>query len=284
VTKCLPQLRRFYTDHERLGPLDVNKVERPIPGPTLRATLGDVAEITFLNQIDVLDYGNSLDRYETATGDLAVPGAGCDSVTTPRGYPQIGIDSTTQKPIFDSMPNCFHGSSSANLHFHGTHTNPNSTGDDVFVEVRPSPRVNGMPVVTGASVKQDFGAFFQQCRALLQANNLNQWPVNWQSNPALQHWALGTDSPGFKARRRCSRSSMRACRRLRKNLTRARSGRSTMGRMRKGTGPSTTSAPSRIVLYYPPGPARTTATNPSWGKRPAPTGTTRISMARPRSM
>ena len=54
VTNCLPQLRRFFQDHESRGPLDINKVERPIPGPTLRATLGDVVEITFLNQIDLL--------------------------------------------------------------------------------------------------------------------------------------------------------------------------------------------------------------------------------------
>ena len=199
VTNCLPQLRRFFQDHESAGPLNINKVERPIPGPTLRATLGDVVEITFLNQIDLLDYGNSLDRYQHAT-DLSAPGAGCDSVTTPGGYPQIGTDSKG-KPIIDSWPNCFHGSSTANLHFHGTHTNPNSTGDNVFVEVRASPRENGMPVVTGASVKQDFDAFFDRCRALLQINSLIQWPVTWQTNPALQHWALGPDSPGFKSQK-----------------------------------------------------------------------------------
>jgi FtsP/CotA-like multicopper oxidase with cupredoxin domain len=199
VTNCLPQLRRFYQDHENLGPLDINKVERPVPGPTLRAILGDVVEITFLNQIDLLDYGNSLDRYEHATGDLTTPGAGCDSVTTPGGYPQIGKDPTTNQPVFDTWPNCFHGSSTGNLHFHGTHTNPNGTGDDVFVEVRASPRVNGVPVVTGASFKQDFDAFFQQCKTLLQANSLNQWPVTWESNPALQHWTRGPDSPGFKS-------------------------------------------------------------------------------------
>jgi FtsP/CotA-like multicopper oxidase with cupredoxin domain len=199
VTNCLPQLRRFYQDHENLGPLDINRVERPVPGPTLRATLGDVVEITFLNQIDLLDYGNSIDRYENATGDLTAPGAGCDSVTTKGGYPQLFGSPDPVHPIIDSMPNCFHGSSTGNLHFHGTHTNPNSSGDDVFVQVRPSPRVNGVSVVTGAGVKSDFDAFFQQCKSLLQSNSLNQWPVTWDSNPALLHWTKGPDSPGFKS-------------------------------------------------------------------------------------
>ena len=65
--------------------------------------------------------------------------------------------------------------------------------------MRASPRVSGLPVVTGASVKQDFDTFFQQCKALLQANSLNQWPVTWESNPGLQHWTRGPSSPGFKS-------------------------------------------------------------------------------------
>ena len=198
VTKCLPQLRRFYQDHESLGPLDIDKVRRPVPGPTLRATVGDIVQLTFLNQIDLLDYGNSIDRYETAKGNLSAPGAGCDAVTTPGGYPQLGTDAQG-KPVFDSMPNCFHGSSTGNLHFHGTHTNPNTTGDDVFLGVRPSPRVKGVPLVTAAYVKNDFDAFFAQCKSLLQANSLNPWPVNWQSNGGLQHFTLGPDSATFRS-------------------------------------------------------------------------------------
>ena len=39
----------------------------------------------------------------------------------------------------DTFPDCFHGSSTGNIHFHGTHTNPNGTADNVLLEIRPSP-------------------------------------------------------------------------------------------------------------------------------------------------
>ena len=38
------------------------------------------------------------------------------------------------------MPNCLHGSSTSNLHFHGTHTTPNTTGDNILLFVRPALR------------------------------------------------------------------------------------------------------------------------------------------------
>lgn len=116
ITNCLPQLRRLYQDHENLGPLDINAVHRPVPGPTLRASLGDVVQLTFLNQIDPLDYGNSIDRWQQATGDLAAPGVGCDSVTAADGYPNVGTDPVTKKPVIDTMPNCFHGSRIGRAH------------------------------------------------------------------------------------------------------------------------------------------------------------------------
>ncbi len=202
---CQPQLRRFYTDKESSGPLDPNAIHAPRPGPTLRGKLGDVVQITFLNQINLIDYGDSIDRWQQMTGDLnATPGAGCDAATLPSGsptipppaYPQVGAN-----PVYDSMPNCFHGSSTGNLHFHGTHTNPNGTADNVLIGVVASPRKAGMPVVTGASVADDFKRFFAECKSRLQANALNEWPVNWNSSPALLHWAKGPDTATFTSQR-----------------------------------------------------------------------------------
>ena len=75
--KCVPQLLRFFQKDEPTPP-DPDKAMAPLPGPTLRARLGDIVELTFLNQIDPLDYGNSIDRWENLKGDPNQPGAGCD--------------------------------------------------------------------------------------------------------------------------------------------------------------------------------------------------------------
>ena len=85
------------------------------PGPTLRARVGDSVEITFLNTANISDFQQTPDKAEAA---------GCDIVT--------GV-----YPGKDTPPNCFHGSSTANLHFHGTHITPNGLGDNVLVQVIP---------------------------------------------------------------------------------------------------------------------------------------------------
>jgi FtsP/CotA-like multicopper oxidase with cupredoxin domain len=90
------------------------------PGPTLRARLGDSVEISFLNKID-----DSLFAYTF------------DTNSTP-GRSSFGCDqSGTIYPGKDLFPNCFHGSSTANIHFHGTHTSPDGLGDNVLVQVMP---------------------------------------------------------------------------------------------------------------------------------------------------
>jgi FtsP/CotA-like multicopper oxidase with cupredoxin domain len=90
------------------------------PGPTLRARLGDTVEISFLNKIDDRQFAYTFDTNST-------PGRssfGCDQ-------------SGTIYPGKDIFPNCFHGSSTANIHFHGTHTSPDGLGDNVLVQVMP---------------------------------------------------------------------------------------------------------------------------------------------------
>ena len=46
-------------------PLSYAGYSDPMPGPTLRARVGDIVQLTFLNQIDTGVFGNSIDRGET---------------------------------------------------------------------------------------------------------------------------------------------------------------------------------------------------------------------------
>lgn len=103
---------------------------RPVPGPTLRARVGDRVEITFLNHIDVRDFPKTgIDR-----GDKFPPGdnRGCD-VLFFDGPGVIAYPGLTG----DAAANCFHGSSTTNIHFHGTHVTPDGLGDNVLLQLRP---------------------------------------------------------------------------------------------------------------------------------------------------
>jgi FtsP/CotA-like multicopper oxidase with cupredoxin domain len=98
------------------------------PGPTLRARLGDQVQISFLNKTD-----DSMFPYSFETNS---PGGlssfGCDKVDN------TGTGKSPY-PANDKFPNCFHGSSTANIHFHGTHTSPDGLSDNVLVQVLPQP-------------------------------------------------------------------------------------------------------------------------------------------------
>jgi FtsP/CotA-like multicopper oxidase with cupredoxin domain len=87
----------------------------------------------------------------------------------------------------DTFPDCFHGSSTANIHFHGTHTNSNGTGDNVLLEVRPSPRVNNQPTIGPDTYKAQFDTFFAACEQQLRGNALAEWPSNWYGPNDPQH-------------------------------------------------------------------------------------------------
>jgi FtsP/CotA-like multicopper oxidase with cupredoxin domain len=135
----------------------------PVPGPTLRAKLGDIVELALLNQLGGGGSWSTIDRGEK--------GQGCDQSTAP--YPGL-----------DVYPDCFHGSTTGNIHFHGTHTNPGTAGDNVFIEVRPSLRdASGQPVVTEASISGPFGEFFTNCETELNKSVLSQWPRTWNDLP-----------------------------------------------------------------------------------------------------
>jgi FtsP/CotA-like multicopper oxidase with cupredoxin domain len=93
----------------------------PAPGPTIRARVGDTVEITLLNQVDVNSFARSIDAGAARPLDQ---GNGCDQVTS-TGPGGVSVNTYPGDPAFDNMPNCFHGSSTANLHYHGTHISPN---------------------------------------------------------------------------------------------------------------------------------------------------------------
>jgi FtsP/CotA-like multicopper oxidase with cupredoxin domain len=131
------------------------------PGPTLRSEIGDLIEITLLNQVNTGQFGDTLDSGER--------GVGCDQVTRATPPP---VDKNWY-PADDEFPNCFHGSSSANLHFHGLHVTPSTTGDNVLVAVRPNSKVK----------EEDVGAWFQK---VFQHCELGRQPMKWGDLP--QGW------------------------------------------------------------------------------------------------
>lgn len=153
-------------------PLPPNQLTDPVPGPTLRARIGDIVQLSFLNQIGNGPYWQTLDRGEK--------GQGCDRGFSGTSRGQKGLN----YPGPDQFPDCFHGSTTGNLHFHGTHTNPGSSGDNIFLEVRPSLLdSSGAPVVTQASIKAPFDEFFANCKTQLDKDVLSQWPNVWSDLP-----------------------------------------------------------------------------------------------------
>jgi FtsP/CotA-like multicopper oxidase with cupredoxin domain len=133
----------------------------PVPGPTLRAKVGDLVQLAFVNAV----YANRFDRNFVMGAD---------------GCMQVGPNAPGE-----TFPNCLHASSTANIHYHGTHTNPNATGDNVFLQVLPLPRDNqGNLTTTPEQAMSGLEPFFQQCAAQLRdklrGGPLNPWPARWR--------------------------------------------------------------------------------------------------------
>jgi len=170
---CAQQTVRVFRGLNAQPPMPLvpqTRVGDPMPGPTLRARLGDIVQLTFVNNINTGQFTDSIDQGEKKTG------AGCD---TSSGYPANAKD---------EFPDCFHGSSTGNIHFHGTHTNPNTTGDNVFLEIRPSPIVDGKPTVTDKTFAKQFNDFFKACYDKLKTAPV-EWPTTWNDAP-LGPWNL----------------------------------------------------------------------------------------------
>src|ERR1041385_4974852 len=92
------------------------------PGPPMRAKVGSKVSILFLNAVNDKNFSYT---FVTENG-TSNPQYGCDQASNPLLY-----------PAKDVFPDCFHGSSTANIHFHGTHTDPDGLGDNVLVQVMP---------------------------------------------------------------------------------------------------------------------------------------------------
>jgi FtsP/CotA-like multicopper oxidase with cupredoxin domain len=165
---CFPEWVRTFRSPDTTTPFPqpTNGLADPFPGPTLRARVGDFIELTLINEIDPSKFGESIDAVECESTE-GVSG----SPPTKFGYPgQSG----------DTFPNCFHGSTTANLHFHGTHTNPDGAGDNVFLEILSSKRLKGPnPVPT----PPNFDGYFATCEAELSKGSHVEYPIRWENLP-----------------------------------------------------------------------------------------------------
>lgn len=160
---------------QQVWPLHAQK-GLPAPGPTIRARVGDLVEITLMNQVDVNSFARSIDAGTALPLDQ---GNGCDQVTSTG--PGGSVNSYPGNPPFDQMPNCFHGSSTVNLHFHGTHISPNILEDNIFLQLRPSPRANGQPVVNEQYLEaHQFNQIFANCRMGRSPKLWTDLPPGWQ--------------------------------------------------------------------------------------------------------
>jgi FtsP/CotA-like multicopper oxidase with cupredoxin domain len=167
---------RFFQGYDETNPSKVWPSTKgvPSPGPTFRARVGDTVQITLLNHVNVKNFPGTLDVAEQGS-------SACDQAKS------VGPDGTSMNtypgdPSFENPPNCYHGSSSTNLHFHGTHMSPSGISDNVLLNIRPSPRgADGKPTVNEQNVKPIFDKIFAACDNGSQPMLWKDWPVEWQS-------------------------------------------------------------------------------------------------------
>ncbi len=172
-SRCASQYLRVFTGYSTTNPSSTpfpNGPE-PLPGPTLHARVGDLVEISFFNDVNINNYGSSLDQAEQGNT------SGCDQYTT-----STSTTSSKSGPAGgDTYPNCLHGSSTSNLHFHGTHTTPSTTGDNILQFIRPVLRVNGITQPAERETNSIFQQFFAQCEKQGSPASWSQMPLQWQS-------------------------------------------------------------------------------------------------------
>ena len=153
-----------------------------LPGPTLRARVGDHVQLGFYNEVNIQNFPFSLDQGLTGKTD------GCDEA-----YAATRRNTRVSKQIYptnpdgtqgDTMPNCLHGSSTANLHFHGTHTTPSTTGDNVLLFVRPALR-DSTGSITGPGLDTtlaQFEEFWRNCHKDGTPTQYGQMPEDWRTS------------------------------------------------------------------------------------------------------
>ena len=147
---------------------DPNSAAPYLPGPTIRARIGDTVNLVLVNNVDPSKFPNSLD---TGPGENHATGSGCDVVKVPPNpvaqYPdQVG----------DKYPNCFHASSTTNLHFHGMHVSPRGTADNIFLQVRADKTISPTDPKVRRAIYDVFAAPPPQTYA--------QMPASWKNYQA----------------------------------------------------------------------------------------------------
>ncbi len=174
-TRCVPQDIRYITGRNLLVPQPEDPLFSSgvaIPGPTLRARVGDMIQIRFLNHVDTRNFPFSLDQANTDASNTT----GCDEVRTEAGLLYPGQSG-------DLMPNCLHGSSTSNIHFHGTHTTPNTTGDNILLFVRPAPRdADGRITQDSALIDSAFQQIWETCSQAGSPTAWSQLPERWRAD------------------------------------------------------------------------------------------------------
>jgi len=114
--------------------------------------------------------GGSIDRLET--GDPL----GCDEAVGSETDPSTGkAIKIYPEGAGDRSPDCFHGSSTANLHFHGTHVTPDGLGDNVLLQLRPNPQV------TEDLVRGHFAEIFTRAELGLSLAHWDDLPQDWRT-------------------------------------------------------------------------------------------------------
>jgi FtsP/CotA-like multicopper oxidase with cupredoxin domain len=180
--QCYKQRMRFFEGFDSTYPRQWPAGQDPIPGPTLRARVGDLVELTFFNQVNPADFAGSLDHSAAGTFEA------CDKYTTTvvnnGNRNQYGLKGGSGTGI-DQMPDCLHGSSTTNVHFHGTHTTPSTTGDNVLLFIRPSLRVHGQVLPSESTTHALLSEFFAKCEANTPSAAA-PWPTKWSDMP--QTW------------------------------------------------------------------------------------------------
>ncbi|HJQ27386.1 MAG TPA: multicopper oxidase domain-containing protein [Blastocatellia bacterium] len=172
ATAGQPLMLRFYKGYNPANTAQAwptDNVTACGPGPTLRCEVGDDVQITFLNQVNVNDFPGTL-----ATGDYGTAN-GCDQ-RSKTGKDATGKTTTNKNwyPANDEFPNCLHASSAANIHFHGTHVTPSTTGDNVLVNIWPNTNVSDR------DVQETFRQIFHDCDTGHTPQKWEDLPLAWR--------------------------------------------------------------------------------------------------------
>src|SRR5882724_615626 len=155
------QGRPFDQPNAKLAPDAANVAS----GPTLRTRVGGRLDVMFLNKVDESKFPYTVDG-EESPGSTACDQSG--QYPPPKPAPATPPDPKT----IELFPDCFHGSSTSNLHFHGTHTSPDGLGDNVLMQVLPNPKVKP------SDFRADFSRIFNAAKP----------PQHWREMP--RHYQL----------------------------------------------------------------------------------------------